>query len=45
MIELRRSAAGAPEYRELRISDSLDERQWIPIAYNEASAGWLAAGG
>ncbi len=44
VIELRRSAAGAPEYRELRLSDSLEERQWIPIAYNEASAdGWRPA--
>jgi len=44
VIELRRSAAGAPEYRELRLSDSLDERQWIPIADNETTAnGWRPA--
>ena len=44
VIELRRSAAGAPEYRELRLSDSLEERQWIPIAYNETTAdGWRPA--
>jgi len=44
VIELRRSAAGAPEYRELRLSDPLDERQWIPIADNETTAdGWRPA--
>jgi hypothetical protein len=44
VIELRRSAAGAPEYRELRLSDSLYERQWIPIAYNGTTAdGWRPA--
>ena len=44
VIELRRSAAGAPEYRELRIGDSVDERQWIPIASNETTAdGWQPA--
>ena len=44
VIELRRSAAGAPEYRELRLSDSLDEWQWIPIADSETTAdGWRPA--
>ncbi len=44
VIELRRSAAGAPEYRELQLSDSLDERQWVPIADNETTAdGWRPA--
>jgi hypothetical protein len=44
VIELRRSAAGAPEYRELRLGDSLDERQWIPVANNETTAdGWRPA--
>lgn len=44
VIELRRSAAGAPEYRELRLGDSLDDRQWIPIADNETTAdGWRPA--
>ena len=44
VIELRRSAAGAPEYRELRLGDSLDERQWIPMADNETAAdGWRPA--
>ncbi len=44
VIELRRSAAGTPEYRELRLSDSLDERQWTPITDNETTAdGWRPA--
>jgi hypothetical protein len=44
VIELRRSAAGAPEYRELQLSDSLYERQWIPIADDETTAdGWRPA--
>ena len=44
VIELRRSAAGAPEYRELQISDSLDQRQWAPIADSETTAdGWRPA--
>jgi hypothetical protein len=44
VIELRRSAAGAPEYRELQVSDALDERQWAPIAENGTTAdGWRPA--
>ena len=44
VIELRRSAAGAPEYRELQISDSLDQRQWAPIADTGTTAdGWRPA--
>ena len=44
VIELRRSAAGTPEYRELRLSDSLDEWQWIPIADSETTTdGWRPA--
>ncbi len=44
VIELRRSAAGAPEYRQLRLGASLDERQWIPIADTETTAdGWRPA--
>lgn len=38
VIELRRSAAGAPEYRELQVTDALDERQWAPIAENGTTA-------
>ena len=41
VIELRRSASGAPEYRELQIRDSLDQRQWAPIA--DAGDGWQPA--
>jgi hypothetical protein len=44
VIELRRSAAGTPEYRELQVSDSLDQRQWAPIADSETTAdGWRPA--
>ena len=44
VIELRRSAAGAPEYRELQISDSIDQRQWAPIADTETTPdGWRPA--
>jgi len=35
VIELRRSATGAPEYRELEISDSLAQRQWLPLTDRE----------
>ena len=44
VIELRRSAAGAPEYRELQVTDALDERQWAPITENGTTAdGWRPA--
>jgi hypothetical protein len=44
VIELRRNAAGAPEYRELQLSDSLDQRQWAPIAEDGTTAdGWRPA--
>jgi hypothetical protein len=44
VIELRRSAAGTPEYRELQLSDSEDQPQWLPIADSETSAdGWRPA--
>lgn len=43
VIELRRSAGGAPEYRELGLSDSAYQ-QWMPIADNETTAdGWRPA--
>ena len=45
VIELRRSATGAPEYRELQISDSLDQRQWAADSGQRNDAGWLAASG
>jgi hypothetical protein len=38
VIELRRSAAGAPQYRELQVIDSLDQRQWAPT-----TDGWQPA--
>jgi hypothetical protein len=44
VIELRRGAAGAPEYRELEIGDSLDQRQWLPLADSETTPdGWRPA--
>jgi hypothetical protein len=44
VIELRRSAAGAPEYRELQINDTLAERQWLPLADTETTPdGWRPA--
>jgi hypothetical protein len=44
VIELRRGAAGAPEYRELQISDTLAERQWLPLADSETTPdGWRPA--
>jgi hypothetical protein len=44
VIELRRNGAGTPEYRELQLSDSLDQRQWAPIADQETTAdGWRPA--
>jgi hypothetical protein len=41
VIELRRSATGAPEYRDLEISDSLDQRQWAPMP--DSGDGWQPA--
>jgi hypothetical protein len=44
VIELRRSAEGAPEYRELLISESIDQRQWAAIKDSETSSdGWRPA--
>ena len=44
VIELRRSVGGTPEYRELRLSDTIGERQWLPAADNETAAdGWRPA--
>jgi len=44
VIELRRGASGAPEYRELQISDSLAQRQWLPLADSETTPdGWRPA--
>ena len=44
VIELRKSAAGAPEYRELGLVDSLDDAQWAPIINKgDAGDGWHPA--
>jgi hypothetical protein len=44
VIELRRSAAGAPEYRELEIGDTLAQRQWLPLVDSETTPdGWRPA--
>ncbi len=44
VIELRKSAAGAPEYRALGLVDSLDEAQWAPITdKGEREGGWRPA--
>jgi len=44
VIELRRSAVGAPEYRELQIADSIDQRQWAPVKDSETGLdGWRPA--
>ena len=45
VIELRKSAAGAPEYRELQLGGSLDQPQWIAKIDDDTSAGgWHSAG-
>ncbi len=44
VIELRQNAAGAPEYRELRIDVSSDDPRWIPVSEDGTSAdGWRPA--
>jgi len=44
VIELRRSTTGAPEYRELQLTDSIDQRQWAAIADSETTPdGWRPA--
>ncbi len=44
VIELRKSTAGAPEYRELGLVDSLDDAQWAPITdKGDADGGWRPA--
>jgi hypothetical protein len=44
VIELRRSAVGTPEYRELQLSESTEQPQWAPVAGGETTAeGWRPA--
>jgi hypothetical protein len=44
VIELRMSAAGAPEYRELRPDTGLEQVQWRPITDDDTGAdGWRPA--
>lgn len=44
VIEMRKSAAGAPEYRELRLDGSADDAQWTPVIQPDgASGGWRPA--
>jgi hypothetical protein len=44
VIELRKSAAGGPEYRELGLVDSLDDAQWAPIIdKGDGDGGWRPA--
>jgi hypothetical protein len=44
LIELRMSAAGAPEYRELRPDADLEQVQWKPIVDDDTGAdGWRPA--
>jgi hypothetical protein len=44
VIELRRSAAGPPEYRELQLSDASEQPRWEPMADSETTAqGWRPA--
>lgn len=44
VIELRRSATGAPEYRELQLTETADQPQWTPIADSDTTPdGWQPA--
>lgn len=44
VIELRKSASGAPEYRELGLADSPADAQWAPITdKGDAEGGWRPA--
>lgn len=44
LVELRKNATGAPEYRELRLLNSTDEAHWSPVADSETGpSGWLPA--
>jgi len=44
VIELRQRAAGAPEYRELRLGGGPDESVWAPMLdHDTAAGGWHPA--
>jgi hypothetical protein len=44
LVELRKSSAGAPEYRELHLQSSTDEAHWTPIVDSETGPdGWIPA--
>lgn len=44
VIEVRKGAAGAPEYRELQLSGSLDRPQWTVMIDQDTNAGgWRPA--
>lgn len=44
VVEIRRNASGAPEYRELRLGGSPDEPQWAPMLDKDTGpGGWRTA--
>jgi hypothetical protein len=44
VVELRKGATGAPEYRELRLVNSTDNAQWMPIVAGDTGPdGWRPA--
>jgi hypothetical protein len=44
VVELRKSTAGAPEYRELRLLNSTDDPRWTPIVDADTGPkGWRPA--
>jgi hypothetical protein len=44
VVELRKNATGAPEYRELRLEQGVDNARWNPVIDSEAGPdGWRPA--
>jgi hypothetical protein len=44
LVELRKNAAGAPEYRELHLQNSADEAHWTPVIDSDTGpGGWIPA--
>jgi hypothetical protein len=44
VVELRKNATGAPEYRELRLNEAVDNARWNPVIDSEAGPdGWRPA--